>query len=484
MKQIKLIIALLAFAAVVSSCRKNHFDYQDIYAYVAPPAKPISDSAPLCGSVNGTMITGKTYTVAADIQVNAGDSLVIQPGVRINFTNSAGIIVKGNFFSLGTKDQPIYLTVAGQTKADAPKANYKASNDSAFLGKWKGVLGDVTCKYMIFKWTHLEYCGAPLGAGKADCSGSPSAAYVVLGLTAADNSYAAYFSNPNGYFVFEDSWIYGTIDDAIRIGGAGGKFAILRSTFEKCGKSGGDVLNIKAGGVGDMAYNFFMGCATNALKAANSGSGPGIDQCEANIYNNTLVNCGYRQTKTGRGGSINFENLARGRAFNNLIVNCKFGLRLSSNVPDTGYLYNGNYGYNYYYADSLSVANQIFPYTPGAVTKPTETDFPKPSSYLPANYVYTPNVAYNGQAAVQVGDPQFFTYNLPVTGGFTLPDMNAVGNFKFTLKPTSPCISKGYTGFTPLQKVPVDSKYGVTEYTLPGRDIGCFQYIGTGNQHY
>lgn len=165
------------------------------------------------------MLSGKTYTVSADIQINAGDSLVIEPGVRINFQNSAGIIVRGNFFSLGTKDNPVYLTVSGQTRTDNPKTGYKASADSAFLGKWKGVLGDVTCKYMVFKWTHLEYCGAPLGAGKADCSGSPSAAYTILGLTASDNSYAVYFSNPNGYLVFEDSWIYGTIDDAIRVGG-------------------------------------------------------------------------------------------------------------------------------------------------------------------------------------------------------------------------------------------------------------------------
>ncbi|MFN8244240.1 MAG: hypothetical protein U0X40_09345 [Ferruginibacter sp.] len=484
MKNFINLLLLLTAVFTVSSCKKNHFDNQDIYQYVPPPAKPISDATPLCGSVSGTMLSGKTYTVSADIQINAGDSLVIEPGVRINFQNSAGIIVRGNFFSLGTKDNPVYLTVSGQTRTDNPKTGYKASADSAFLGKWKGVLGDVTCKYMVFKWTHLEYCGAPLGAGKADCSGSPSAAYTILGLTASDNSYAVYFSNPNGYLVFEDSWIYGTIDDAIRVGGAGGKFAILRSTFEKCGKTGGDVLNIKAGGVGDMGYNFFMGCATNALKAANSGSGPGIAQCEATIYNNTLVSCGFRQTKTGRGGSINFENSARGKCFNNLIVNCKFGLRLSSNVPDTAYLYNNNYGYNYYWADSLSTANQIFPYTPGAVTKPVETDFPKPSSYLPVNYNYRPCVSYDGSQAVQKGNPLFFNYPLPVTGGFYLADMNAIGNFKFTLKPGSPCIGRGFTGFTPLQVVPVDPKYGVTEYTQPGMDVGCYQYIGTGNQHF
>jgi hypothetical protein len=233
-----------------------------------------------------------------------------------------------------------------------------------------------------------------------------------------------------------------------------------------------------------MGFNFFIGNATNALKAANSGSGPGIVNCEVRIFNNTLINGGWRQTKSGRGGSINFEKLAYGMAFNNLIVNCRWGLRLSSDVPDTAYMYAGHYGYNYYWADSIVTANQIFPYTPGAVTKPVATDFPNPFGYLPANYNYRPCVAYDGSAAVQKGDPQFFNYPLPVTGGYRLQDITAIGNFKFTLKPTSPCIGKGYTGFQPMMVVPVDPKYGITKYSMPGSDIGCYQFDGTGNAHY
>jgi hypothetical protein len=462
---------------LISGCKKWSEDKQDLYVYTPPPPKPISDATPLCGSISGTMLAGKTYTVSCDIYVNKGDSLVIEPGVKVIFQNKAGIIVQGNFFSLGTQDAPIYLTVANQTKTDAPTQGFSASKDSAFNGIWKGVIGDTSCKYLIFKWTHLEYCGALAGANGSN-------AYSFAGLKTTDNSYAIFASNGNGYMVFEDSWIYGTVDDAIRIGGNGSNIAILRSTFEKCGKAGGDVLNIKAGGVGDMAYNFFIGNATNSLKAANSGAGPGIENCNVNVYNNTLINCGYRQTKTGRGGGINYENGARGQIFNNLMVNCKFGLRLSSNVPDTAFLYNGNYGYNYYWADSLSVANQIFPYTPGAVTKPVATDYPNPFTYLPSNYTYVPNVAYDGSKAVQVGNPLFINYPLPVTGGYYLSDITAIGKFKFNLQSTSPCIGKGYTNFSPLKKVPVDAKYGVTDYSLPGRDIGCYQFNGTGNQHF
>jgi hypothetical protein len=468
------IAILTSLMAVINGCKKNHTDNYNLYQYIPPPAKPISDAAPLCGSISGTMLAGKTYTVNCDVYVNPGDSLIIEPGVRVNFENQAGLIVQGNLFSLGTAEKPIYLSVAGQTKTDNPVVGYKASNDSAFAGKWKGVIGDKTCKYLILKWTHVEYAGALLGNSVAP----------LLGLAATDNSYGVFFSNSAGYFVFEDSWIYGALDDAIRIAGSGGKFAIFRSTFEKCGKSGGDVLNVKAGGIGDMAYNFFIGNATNALKAANSGSGPGIENCEVRIYNNTLINGGWRQTKSGRGGSINFEKLAYGQVFNNLMVNCRWGLRLSTDIPDTAYMYNKNYGNNFYWADSLVVANQIFPYTPGAVTKPVATDIPNPLSYLPANYSYAPCVAYNGTAAVQATDPQFFNYPLPVTGGYRLQDITAINNFKFTLKANSPCIGKGNTNFTPLKVVPVDAKYGVTYYPAPGKDIGCYQFDGTGNQHY
>ena len=471
----KIILAALVMVLAIS-CDKWSDDNNHIsVAYVAP-AKPISDSAPLRGAISGTLLNGKTYYADSDIIVNERDSLIIQPGVKLYFRNQSGLIVKGNFFSLGSQSQPIYLGVQGVTKNDAPQKNYKASKDSAFTGLWKGVVGATTCRYMIFKWTHLEYCGATASANN-------SSAYVIAGLKNTDACYGIYFSNELGYLVFEDSWMYGSVDDAIRIAGNGGKFAIIRSTFEKCGKNGGDVLNIKAGGVGDMAFNMFIGSATNSLKAANSGIAPGIDNCQANVYNNTIINSGYRQTKTGRGGSINYENGAYGKVFNNLIVNCKYGLRLNTNVPDTAYMNNGNYGYNYYWADSLSVANQIFPVTAGAVTKPMKTDFPNPFSYLPTNYRYVPDTVYDGTKAVQVGNPMFTSYPLPVTGGYYLQDITAIGKFNFHLQSNSPCIGVGYTGFSPIQAVPIDAKYGVSNFSFPNADIGCYPFNGTGNLH-
>ena len=47
----------------------------------------------------------------------------------------------------------------------------------------------------------------------------------------------------------------------------------------------------------------------------------------------------------------------------------------------------------------------------------------------------------------------------------------------------SPCINAGFTGFYPRADVVIDAKYGATEITLPGRDIGAFQRSGLGNVH-
>ena len=489
---------LLSTALFVSSCSKFSTDNNIISAAVEPPVVPISDSAPLCGSISGTMLAGKTYNINGDITVQAGDSLVIQPGAKLIFNNQSGLIILGNLFSLGTQSAPIYMTVANQVHTDNPIQNYNYKNDSAFNGIWKGIAAGPTCQYLIFKWTHLEYCGANAGAGYT-CTSSGEVAsnfYTYQSLSGpTKTSYPIFFGATSGLFVFEDSWIYGTPDDAIRVFSNGGAayFAIMRSTFEKCGTTGGDGVNVKAGGVGIIAYNLCIGGATNSLKASNKGTAAGLPTCNIDCYNNTIINSGWRNTSSGKGGSINYEQGARGQAYNNLIVNCKYGLRLNGTLlPDTAFMY-GNYGYNYYWADNASVADGIIPYTPISVTKPVPTDVPNMASFLGANYVYTPQDApYDGTSLVQLAgtNPTFANYALPIAGGFAITDITAVGPFNFNLQPGSPCAGKAYAGFTPnllsttIPPFPlVDPKYGLTTLTLPGYDIGAYQLNGSGNQH-
>ena len=455
---------IISAVCILSSCKKLGDDKANIYIAPVLIASPISDAVPLCGAIKGTMLSGKTYTIGCDVIVNKGDTLFLQPGVRINVASKSAIIVKGTFISYGTQANPNWITVDGVVKNDSPGAD--PATDPAFSGKWKGLYADTSCYLMVLKWTHLEFAGAALGS-----TTSP-----LIANSSNTTAFSINFQNYKGSFVMEDSWVYGGVDDPVRI--SNGNIAIFRNTMEKGGLNGGDGFNVKGGTVGDMAYNFFIGNATSGQKVSNKGQPIGAPTANVVMYNSTFINCGYRQIQTGRGANINFEEGARGKFYNNLAVNCKFGYRVvNTPVADTANLF---YGFNYQYADSLVVANQFYPV--GYITKPQSTDYPNPS-YLPANY--TLGAVFDGTTVVQVGNPKFINYPLPVTGGIKLRDIAALGSFNFRLQSGSPCIGKGYTGINlqPLKKVAEDPIYGVSYYPQPGADLGAYQFNGTGNNH-
>jgi hypothetical protein len=359
----------------------------------------------------------------------------------------------------------VLITYPGVAKTDQLGAD--PTKDPALKGKWTGVIGAPSCKMMIFKWTRVEFGGATISAAMKT-------------FTSGASPYPLYFANPNGIFVLEDSWVYGSVDDPWRING--GKISVMRNVFEKCGFTGGEAMNAKAGTIGDFAYNLCIGIATNGPKLSNINVATGVPGSNVRMYNNTMINCGYRRAAAGRGGSINFEEGAGGMAYNNLIVNCKFGLRIVNNpIADTA---NIRYGYNWYYADSVSVASQFIPSlsVSTAISQPQETDIPKPSTYLPAGWK-TGDVYTAPASVVGANNPQFINAPVPLPAGLKLADIAVVGNYNFALKAGSPCINAGYTGFSPRADVPVNIKFGATEITAPGKDIGCFQSNGRGNQH-
>ena len=309
----KQMITIVFAVLLISSCKKAT-DNKDLWQAIEHVANPISDSGCLSGALKGTMLAGKTYKVCGDIYVNTGDTLTVQEGVTINFIGSSptvpvGLGVKGAFLCLGSKDHPILITYPGVTKTD--QLGSDPNNDPALKGKWTGIIGATTCPLMVIKWTHVEFGGAAISTAMKTFTGGSS-------------PYPLYFANPAGIFVLEDSWIYGSVDDPWRING--GKIHVMRNTFEKCGYTGGEAMNAKAGTIGDFAYNLCIGMATNGPKLSNINVAVGVPGSNVRIYNNTIINCGYRRLATGRGGSINFEEGAGGMAYNNLIVNCKLSL--------------------------------------------------------------------------------------------------------------------------------------------------------------
>lgn len=467
-------IVLVAVVAIFSGCKKWETEHTDIYTYTPPAANPVSDKAPLTCSggstvvpVKGTMLSGKTYSVAdgCDLVINANDTLLMQPGVTLNMGAGSSLIALGTLVSNGSKNQPNFITVSGVVKSDVPGVVAPAA-DPAFAGKWKGIIGGPTCNLMVLRWTHVEYAGLTEGKATSTIAGSGTG-----------NQYSILFANYKGNFIMEDSWLYGGVDDPIRI--SAGKIAIFRNTFEKNGVSGGDCINVKGGTVGTMAYNFFIGTATNGQKASNKGQATGAPQTNIVMYNNTFISGGYRQVQSGRGGNINYEEGAAGMYYNNVAVNCKYGFRVvGSPIADVAHL---SYGNNFQYADSLSVANQFYP--TGYITQPQKTDIPSietSAKYLPLNYAL--GAIYDGNDVVQKNNPMFLNFPLP-TSGHPLAQYSAVGTYNFRLQASSPLIGKGKTNIQPLIVVPLDKIYGLSEATAAGSDLGCYQLNGTGNQH-
>lgn len=237
--------------------------------------QPVSNSAPLTGAIKGTMLAGKTYFISGQVTINSGDTLLVQNGVTVYMQNNADIVVRGTFLSLGTQDAPNTFTVQGVSREDNPGQD--PSNDPAFQGLWAGINVDTSCTLLVIKWTHINYVGSAFNIPP------------VSGYSQGDPSDAMYFQNVNGVCVVEDSWFYGSVDEAIKV--VSGKLSIMRNTFEKCGYQGGNTVNVKSGAVGDVAYNLFMGVGADGVTASNKGGAP--VQCQISTYNNTFIDCGW-----------------------------------------------------------------------------------------------------------------------------------------------------------------------------------------------
>ena len=463
---------LIAVAATMMGCSKSETVEVSVPLFKVGAA--VSTKTPLSGSIKGTMLADSTYRISGDVFINEKDTLVIQAGAKVLFDGKGAwyFVVKGSLLSLGTQAKPIFFTVPSTVAVKNETLGSDPTADPAYKGFWGGIAGETTFKLIVIKWTHLDFGGGKLGT-------SP-----VSFLANGANAYTLTSKNSDGIVVFEDSWIYGAIDDPMRP--FGGKYNVMRNTFEKCGFTGGEAWNIKGGTVGNFAYNLIIGSATNGPKASNDGQATNQPQTNILMYNNTIVHSGFRRSADGRGGSLNFENGARGGFYNNLMVNCKYGPRIvgatasyAGNALVIADTLNIKYGYNYNYVDSVKFANQIYP--TGFATKPQSTDIPAPSSFLPTGY--KAGQVYDGTAIVQKNNPLFVNFPLPYTSTKRVGDVSYVGNFNFKLQPTSPALGKGFTGFSALTFVPVNPNFGSTEITPPSTDMGCYPASGKGNQH-
>lgn len=459
------LFALLGLSLALSACHKEQVS--NISPALVSVANAIKSDT-LSGTVKGVMLAGKTYYFKSDITVNDGDTLMMQEGVKLialgdgkTAATAPEIFMHGTFISLGSQDRPNYITVANAATlhSEAEQKKY----DNVFYGWW----GGITCTPaaatptnpnpkggdLILKWTHVEFSGGPAGAA------DNQAFY-----TSGSARYNIYFANITKNMIIEDSWFFGAKDDNIRTDG--GKISVMRNTFELCGGVGGEFLNMKSGTVGDVAYNMCIGSATNSLKVSDAGSTG--TQANVNLYNNTMVNGGFRQTKSGRGGAVDFEKLGKGKCYNNLFINCRFSMRVTADADSK----NVFYGNNLFYGQTNTIVSQFY-----AVD--SYPNIPKG-----ANDLISATPKANAPVFVSYDVDQFdYTANPgPMASGLQPYAVIAMGNSNFRIQGTSPAGGKGKTDFTPLSAVTATGTYGAT-IMLPGKDLGAYQIDGTGNQH-
>ena len=464
MKKYFNIIIAFAIILVSGACHKAE------NARISQPvvqAGNIIKSDTLSGTVKGTLLSGKTYYFASNITVNGGDTLLMQAGSKLialgdgkTAATAPEIFVHGTFISLGTQQNQNYITVsnAAALHSEASQQNYT----NIFQGWWGGIYctpGTATTQDpnpaggdVIIKWTHLEFAGAP--AGDED----DHAVYAD-----GDPRWTIYFGNITKNFVLEDSWVFGSKDDGMRI--AGGHIDIMRNTYELCGVAAGEAANFKSGSVGDVGYNLVIGAATNAFKISDAGSSG--TQCNINCYNNTIVNCGFRQNSTsGHGGSIDFEKSAKGNAYNNLIINCAIGLRVLSSADTKNIVYNNQlyYGYNTILVAQFNATDGKSKFQSGDIYSAT------PQQNDPMFYGFDVN-GYN-----------YTQYPAPVTANDQTPTIVMQGTSSFRLKAGSPALGKASTAALAFNTVTSTGNYAPV-ITAPGKDIGAYQNDGSGNQH-
>lgn len=472
----KLNFGLLSLALIaLSSCSNNP-------SVVSAPqfkAGATISSSTLSGTVKGTMLSGKTYYFSDKVTINAGDTLVMQSGVKLLATNPAAeLIVKGVFISLGTKDSPNWIT--GQA-ADLNPSAYKLTTlvdpnlDPALkpTGKlWGGIQCEPTCSLLDIKWTHLDFAG-----GTADALNAGQ------GYAVGDDLFVMKFKNANGILILEDSWIYGSTTDVLRV--QGGKISVMRNTVEKLAYNDGDCFNVKNSTVGDMAYNLIIGTAKGGTKASNLGTYGNV-QTEINMYNNTYVTGGWRSIDPDRGANVDYEQGAKGKAYNNIMVNCKTGFRILEN-PAADFA-NCFYGNNLSYGDNAAVVNDIYPVTHATI--PQTTDIPNPTTFYPgftgvaATNTFTLGEVYNAPQLIGQNNPQFVNFPLPVADVSKLTLYNFQGNYDFHLASNSPAIGKGYTSFSPVNATASLTNVNLkATVTPPSIDLGAFPKNGSGNQH-
>jgi len=284
--------------------------------------------------VSGTWTKGSTITVYDHMVIPINKSLTIEEGVNVLIADTSlkiELICLGNLYCKGTDANPINITV----KPNLIPAT--VSTTKPFPGLWGSIICDTTCNEFLLLHTNIKYYGA------ATTNTSPSVMLALYKNAAGQTEpYINYRDHNEGKLVIEYCSFSNGLDDGIYI--EGGNVIYAYNTLYQNGFTGGDATNFKAGSVADCGFNFYYSPNTNAFKLSNSGSRS--PQANIVVYNNTIVNAGWRRPTT-KGGSIWYEAGVIGQSYNNLFINDRYGIK-SDGKADAASTADYNYYYGYW----------------------------------------------------------------------------------------------------------------------------------------
>lgn len=332
------VIAAVAMVFSLASCEKD------------PDQKEPVEPVEAAGEVSGVWEAGSTVYVDGHIVVPEGESLTIEEGVTVIFSD-AGVgvnhtaiefSVDGNLYCLGTAENPVRLTVDESLR----------TADNTFAGLWGGIVAGATCEEMLIDHTIIEYCGGQV------IEGSPAAENGYY--TAGDDAYPHITTNNvDGRYVITNSILRNGWSDAIYM--MGGNAIIAGNIFSAIGYDGAEAVNVKSGCTVDVTRNIMFSANTNGLKLSSSDQSEVRHQAKIQAYNNTIIGSGWRRDGE-KGGGIYVEENADAGVFNNLLVNCKFRATTPAwEEPGSEDCYDGEHSmidYNYY--ASGTVQSSIF----------------------------------------------------------------------------------------------------------------------------
>lgn len=333
-------LALAATAMFSASCENDNINPYDYVSKADTTNQGSSDAitTAIAEYPKGSIVWTKDTTLTESVEIPVGTSLYIEQGVTVTCKSAVKvpveIVVLGNLYCMGTAEKPVTITSDTKQPAD-----------------WGGIICGYNSEEVVLNHVDISYAGATPTESSASFQNK-------LFKTTIDGGVPAFhFCNVNGKFVMANSFFHDNYNDQTYF--TGGNGVIYNNVFADSGNAadGGEAINVKSGCKMDVANNIVYNACTNAFKLSNAGNSETVPLTEMTVYNNTMVNCGWRRSKNKKGGSIWVEKAAKPVLVNNLVYDCRFGLKQPK--EDGADMTNSRLTPNYYFASTETGVKQM-----------------------------------------------------------------------------------------------------------------------------